>query len=67
MMPLPKPNEDVLGGHTVMAVGYDDVKQVFIIQNSWGASWGDHGYFYMPYSFISSGNARDFWTIRLVE
>lgn len=67
MMPLPKPNEDVLGGHAVMAVGYDDAKQVFIIRNSWGETWGDHGYFYMPYSFITSENARDFWTIRLVE
>ena len=67
-MPIPKPNEELLGGHAVMAVGYDDRKQVFIVRNSWGSSWGDGGYFYMPYSYITDNNrCDDFWTIRLVE
>ncbi len=61
-------NETVLGGHCVMAVGYDDAKQMFIIRNSWGDKWGDHGYFYMPYAFINSTSYCDnFWTIRIVE
>jgi C1A family cysteine protease len=67
-MPIPNFNtESVLGGHAVTCVGFDDVKQMFIIQNSWGASWGDGGYFYMPYSYITSNLSNDFWTIRLVE
>jgi C1A family cysteine protease len=67
MMPLPASNEQVVGGHAVMAVGYNDSKQVFIIRNSWGASWADKGYFYMPYAFITSNNCSDLWTIRIVK
>jgi len=66
-MPMPKPSESVVGGHAVMAVGYNDAKQVVIVRNSWNTTWGDKGYFYMPYSYISSNNlCDDFWTIRLV-
>ncbi len=68
MMPMPAPTEQRLGGHAVMAVGYDNSKQVFIVRNSWSSGWGDLGYFYMPYSYITDINrADDFWTIRLVE
>lgn len=68
LMPMPKPSEELLGGHAVMAVGYDDTKQVFIVRNSWGKGWGDKGYFYMPYAYITDTNrCDDFWTIRLVE
>lgn len=67
MMPMPKFYERRLGGHAVMAVGYDDEQQRFIIRNSWGESWGDNGYFYMPYAYIVSPDlTHDFWTIRLM-
>ena len=67
LVPMPAPREKVLGGHAVLAVGYDDSKQVFIVRNSWGAGWGLKGYFLMPYNYISqSGLASDFWTIRVV-
>ena len=56
-MPMPKEDEELLGGHAVCAVGFDDNKQVFIVRNSWGDSWGDKGYFYMPYAFIINTNA----------
>ncbi|HBN08566.1 MAG TPA: hypothetical protein DD435_07915 [Cyanobacteria bacterium UBA8530] len=49
IMPMPKPSEQVFGGHAVLAVGYDDAKKVLIVRNSWGSGWGDKGYFYMPY------------------
>jgi C1A family cysteine protease len=66
-VPMPKPNEAVEGGHAVMAVGYNDAKSVMIVRNSWGTGWGDKGYFYMPYTYITSANlCDDFWTIRLV-
>lgn len=67
MMPMPAPSEKVIGGHAVMAVGYDDKKQVAIVRNSWGTGWGVKGYFYMPYGYITSNNlCDDFWTIRIV-
>jgi C1A family cysteine protease len=65
---LPKPGEKQLGGHAVMAVGYDDSAKRALIRNSWGRSWGTKGYFTMPYDYISDDNlADDFWTIRLYE
>ena len=55
-------------GHAVMAAGYDDAKQRFIVRNSWGTTWGMKGYFTMPYAYLLDANlADDFWTIRLVE
>ena len=68
VMTMPAPKEKVVGGHAVLAVGYDDASQSFIIRNSWGPGWGQKGYFTMPYAYITESNlADDFWTIRLVE
>jgi len=68
IMPMPQASEKVLGGHAVVAVGYDEASQRFIIRNSWGPGWGKRGYFTMPYAYITESNlADDFWTIRLVE
>jgi C1A family cysteine protease len=65
---LPAPKEDCLGGHAVLAVGYDDSSQRFIVRNSWGSGWGQAGYFTMPYAYLLDGNlSDDFWTIRVVE
>lgn len=66
--PLPSPREAVIGGHAVMAVGYDDSHQWFIIRNSWGTGWGLKGYFTLPYSYLTDRHlSSDFWTIRLVQ
>ena len=62
------PSGGQLGGHAVLAVGYDDAKQLFTIRNSWGTAAQDHGYFYMPYSYATDSNlADDLWTIRLIK
>lgn len=66
-VPMPAPGEQVLGGHAVLAVGYDDTIQRFIVRNSWGPVWGIKGYFTMPYAYMTQKDlADDFWTIRLV-
>jgi C1A family cysteine protease len=67
-VPMPQSNEAFLGGHAVMAVGYDEAKQRFIVRNSWGKSWGIDGYFTMPYPYLLQQSlSSDFWTIRRVE
>lgn len=67
-VPLPNSNEAVLGGHAILIVGYDDKTNSFICRNSWGASWGDKGYFYMPYTYLlRSDLSASFWTLRKVE
>lgn len=66
--PLPDASETVLGGHAVMAVGYDDSSQRFLVRNSWGTDWGMGGYFTIPYAYLTDENlAADFWTIRVVK
>lgn len=66
IVPMPLPSEQVLGGHSVLIVGYDDANSWYIVRNSWGEEWGDKGYCYMPYQFIEGRNASDFWTINAV-
>jgi C1A family cysteine protease len=64
---MPQPTEQVLGGHAVLAVGYDDATQRFTVRNSWGPNWGQAGYFTMPYPYLTtSGLSSDFWTTRIV-
>lgn len=67
MVPMPSANEQVMGGHAVCCVGFDDNKKCFIVKNSWGASWGLNGYFYMPYEYMSDTDlTSDFWIITSV-
>jgi len=63
IVPMPKKFERALGGHAVMAAGYDQKQKRFIVRNSWGPEWGQAGYFTMPYSYFET-LADDFWTIR---
>jgi C1A family cysteine protease len=67
-VPMPGKKESALGGHAVLAVGYDDAKKRFRMRNSWGTGWGDKGYFTMPYAYLLDENlSDDFWQITVVE
>lgn len=66
-VPMPGPREQLLGGHCVVAVGYDDARQRFLIRNSWGDAWGMKGYCTMPYAYLTDTDlSSDFWTMRLI-
>jgi C1A family cysteine protease len=67
VVPMPASGEKILGGHCVLAVGYDDSQQRFLARNSWGTDWGLQGYFTVPYAYLTDPNlSSDFWTIRLI-
>lgn len=75
-IPFPAPGERILGGHAIVAVGYDDKMKIkntsrggiettgaFLIRNSWGEEWGDKGYGWLPYEYVLRGLADDWWSL----
>ena len=74
-IPYPTDKERVKGGHAVMAVGYDDGKKIendlggaptvgaLLIRNSWGEGWGMKGYGWLPYKYVETGLAIDWWSL----
>lgn len=65
---IPMPDfvtESAIGGHAVLAVGYNEQDKRFICRNSWGTNWGDKGDFTIPYAYVKDRDlSDDFWTIR---
>jgi C1A family cysteine protease len=63
-IPAPTATSKYIGGHSMLLVGYDDSRKVFVVMNSWGPVWGDHGFCYIPYDYLlGTGLSWDFWTI----
>lgn len=66
----------------MLAVGYSDRSNAFIVRNSWGEEWvnarrrdrlswgffqGDQGYCYIPYEYMTNPElCSDLWTIRKI-
>jgi C1A family cysteine protease len=66
--PMPGPGETAIGGHAVLAIGYDDGEQWLVCRNSWGATQADGGYFYLPYAYLAIPDAiGDLWSVRTIE
>lgn len=66
-IPMPSKGETMLGGHALLCVGYDDSRNVWIMQNSWGLLWGDKGFCYLPYAYLTTaGMTSDMWSIHVV-
>jgi C1A family cysteine protease len=79
-IPWPTPNERVVGGHALLAVGYDDslsiqndgpggqaTKGALLIRNSWGTAWGERGYGWLPYEYVLKQQAVDWWSLSKAE
>jgi len=66
IVPMPAAGEQVLGGHCIVGVAYDDTAQMVTCDNSWGTSWGQSGRFQIPYSYIFDPDmADDFHAVQL--
>jgi C1A family cysteine protease len=69
VIPGPTAFDAAQGGQAVVAVGYDDARRIrstrgaLLVRNSWGGSWGDQGYGWLPYAYVERGLAADFWTL----
>ncbi len=71
-VPMPTDSEKARnkhGRHAMLCVGYSDVDRLFIVRNSWGGTWGDRGYCYIPYDYLMNDeyNSGDSWVIRHVD
>jgi C1A family cysteine protease len=69
-IPYPKKGEQIVGGHAMVVAGYDDKMVIknakpgaLLIRNSWGTSWGDKGYGWLPYDYVLTGLAIDWWSL----
>jgi C1A family cysteine protease len=69
-IPYPTVGEKILGGHAIVAAGYDDNMKInnakpgaLFIRNSWGTGWGDNGYGWLPYDYVLNGLAVDWWSL----
>lgn len=60
---IPEPSGSVQGGHAVLAAAYDDATRYVSGPNSWGKTWGDAGWFHLPYSFFETGRCSDMWAL----
>jgi C1A family cysteine protease len=68
VVPMPGKKDQVLGGHAVMVVGYDDASKRFIVRNSWGVHWGLAGYFTIPYAYLTNPSlAADLWVVNTIS
>ena len=52
VVPMPERDERELGGHAMLAVGYDRESGHFLVRNSWGEDWGARGYCWMPFDYL---------------
>lgn len=66
VIPMPdKTKEQLLGGHALNLIAYDDTTQTFTGQNSWGTGWGNKGFFTIPYQYIlDSSLGADYCTVK---
>ena len=69
LVAFPAPTSHYRGGHAIIAAGYDDKlmigadKGALLIRNSWGTGWGNAGYAWLSYKYVTAGLALDWWTL----
>jgi hypothetical protein len=71
VMPELRPGEleqGTAGGHSMLIVGYDNNRQSLLVRNSWGESWGERGYVWIPYSVLdATSSPSEYWVMSELE
>lgn len=75
-IPYPTKGEKIEGGHAIVVAGYDDNMKIknanvggkettgaLLIRNSWSEDWGQNGYGWLPYEYVLTGLADDWWSL----
>lgn len=66
MVTMPTATDQPEGGHCILLTGYDDSKKLWKCMNSWNTTWGDKGFFYLPYEYLLNCDlASDFWVLKI--
>lgn len=60
LLKMPTTSDDIIGGHAVVLVGYNLDNKTFMARNSFGESWGEDGYFYVPFEYVEK-DFMDSW------
>jgi hypothetical protein len=47
------PDDKKVEHHAICLCGFDDTLQAFKFKNSWGSDWGDNGYGWISYEYVS--------------
>ena len=64
ILSLPSKEDEMLGGHAIVLIGYSDETQTFDILNSHGSSFADGGYFRMKYEYaLNKDMCFEFYTV----
>lgn len=53
-------DEEIIGGHAMVVVGYDEVLKSFELMNSWGANFGDGGFVWVSYDDFAKNTKYGF-------
>jgi hypothetical protein len=60
--------DKILGGHCIILVGFDNNKKYYKFINSWGPTWGDKGFGYLPYEYIKNIRlSNEFYIIKNIS
>ena len=51
--------DDLIGGHSLIIIGFDDTTRLYTFINTWGNSWGDGGFGYIPYEYVNNIELAD--------
>lgn len=78
-IPMPGASDTKTALHALVAAGYDDEKTIssfdpatgrmnltggaLLVRNSWGESWGNGGYGWLPYDYVRAGLTSDWWCL----